>query len=44
MADALIMAVSLIGTVKEQQDQQYTQKNQTIRSQDENLFNIAGIR
>ena len=44
MADALIMAVSLIGTVKEQQDQKYQSKANTQYSPDENLFNIAGIR
>ena len=43
MADALIMAVSLIGTVKDQQDEQY-QPRQEVYSKDGSLFNIAGIR
>lgn len=43
IADAIIMAESLIGTVKEKQDRQYEPRiNQEAR--EENLFNIAGIR
>lgn len=41
-ADALIMAVSLIGEVKEGQDSQYVKRNTT--SPEESLFTIAGIR
>jgi len=43
LADALIMAESLIGQVKERQDEQYEPKiSQTSR--EDNLFDIAGIR
>lgn len=42
MADALIMAVSLIGEVKEKQDLQYYHKPQYAK--DTNLFEIAGIK
>ena len=42
-ADALIMAVSLIGTIKAQQDHQYRPK--TVQyAKDESLFQIAGIK
>jgi phage terminase large subunit len=43
MADALIMAVSIIGAVKQEQEQPYRPR-QSNYSKDENLFNIAGIR
>jgi phage terminase large subunit len=42
MADALIMAVSLITEVKEKQDHQYVRRS--AMSKEENLFGIAGIR
>ncbi len=42
MADACIMAVSLIGGVKEEQDRQYVPR-QTMY-QNENLFEIAGVK
>jgi len=41
-ADSLIMAASLIGEVKEQQDRQYI--NVPKYSKEESLFSIAGIR
>jgi len=41
-ADALIMAVSLIGDIKVQQDKQY--RRQPQYSQEESLFGIAGIK
>lgn len=44
MADALIMAVSIIGTVKEQQDNKYRPLNNYNYSKDENLFNLAGVK
>jgi hypothetical protein len=43
MADALIMAVSLVGEAKIEQEIEYTPRiNQTAK--DESLFNIAGIK
>ncbi len=42
LADALIMAVSLVGEIKERQDRQYYSVPQTYR--EENPFNIAGVR
>lgn len=42
MADALIMAASLIGEIKAQQDVQYYHRPQISR--DENLFHLAGVR
>ena len=42
LADALIMAVSLIEDTKAAQDSQYVR--QQITTADDNLFNIAGIR
>jgi hypothetical protein len=42
LADALIMAISLIGDVKIQQDRQYYVKPQFYK--EENLFTSAGIR
>ena len=42
MADALIMAVSLVGEVKEEQDRQYVPRSNYSR--EDNLFTIAGIR
>lgn len=42
-ADALIMAVSLIGQVKEKQMRQY-EPNVQAYAQDDNLFKIAGVR
>lgn len=42
-ADAIIMATSLIGQVKEKQDEQYVSR-ETSQSQEDNLFKIAGIR
>ncbi len=41
--DACIMAVSLIGQVKERQDQAYEPKVQTESAED-NLFKLAGVR
>jgi hypothetical protein len=41
-ADALIMVASLIGEVKMRQDRQYYSR--PTYSQEENLYNIAGIR
>src|SRR3990167_7399507 len=43
LADAVIMAVSLIGQVKQKQDSQY-EPNVPAYSKDENLFKIAGVR
>lgn len=43
LADALIMAVSLIGQVKQTQEKQYRPQVSTY-AKDESLFNIAGIR
>ena len=43
LADSLIMAVSLIGQVKEKQDRQY-QPNRPQYADESNLFNLAGIR
>lgn len=42
LADSCIMAVSLIGQVKREQDNQYRPRQ--ISSSDENLFAIAGVR
>ena len=42
MADALIMACSMIGTIKAEQARQYTPRNQ--QAPDCNLFNEAGVR
>jgi hypothetical protein len=42
MADALLMAASLIYEVKHNQDHQYWQRPQ--HTQEENLFQIAGVR
>ncbi len=44
LADALIMAVSLVGEIKEQQDEQYNQGNQPSFSKEENLFKTASIK
>lgn len=43
LADALIMAVSLIGNVKERQDRQY-QPSVAQYAKDDDLFKIAGVR
>ena len=43
LADALIMAVSLIGQVKQEQDRPY-QSKQPKYAKDESLFQIAGVR
>lgn len=43
LADAFFMAISVIGTVKEQQNNQYYYHRNTV-SKEENLFSIAGIR
>ena len=42
MADALLMAVSLIDDIRAYQDNPYTYK--TAGSREENLFSIAGVR
>ncbi len=42
-ADALLMAVSLIGAVREKQEKQY-RTNQSQYSKEENLFKTAGVR
>ena len=42
MADALIMAVSLIGDVVEVQERQYS--HHAAYSQEESLFGLAGVR
>jgi phage terminase large subunit len=42
LADALIMAISLIDEIKNDQDRQYRPRQ--IESKEENLFTIAGIR
>ncbi len=42
LADALIMAVSLIGEVQDQQANQY--RPRTLQHQNDNLFDIAGVR
>lgn len=44
LADALIMAESLIGTVKLNQERQYEPSMNNNYSKDDNLFNIAGIK
>jgi phage terminase large subunit len=44
MADALIMACSLIGNVKQEQDQQYRPRTNPAYAKEESLFGIAGIR
>ena len=44
MADALIMAVSLIEEVKSKQDNQYGAIRAFKKPQTDNLFEIAGIR
>ena len=43
LADALFMAASLIGEVKQEQDRQYAPR-QSAFSAEENLFSIAGVR
>lgn len=43
LGDAAIMAESLIGQVKEKQQEMYNQR-ETTQSQEDNLFKIAGIR
>lgn len=43
LADAAIMAESLIGKVKQKQDRQYEPQNRTSASQEESLFKIAGV-
>lgn len=42
-ADALLMAISLVNEVKQQQDSQYYFRGNTV-AKEENLFSIAGIR
>lgn len=42
LADALIMAVSLIGNVKAKQEEQY--RSMPTHYTEENLFNLAGLR
>ena len=42
LADALIMAVSLIGQTKERQDEAYVPRQQ-FQSREDNLFKIAGV-
>ena len=42
MADALIMAVSLVDEIKTNQDRQYSQRR--VEASGENLFQIAGVR
>lgn len=42
MADALLMAASLIGEIKQQQDRMYAPRFQEAK--EENLFTIAGVR
>jgi len=44
LADAVIMAVSLIGTVKQKQVKQYQPQHRQDYSGDDNLFQIAGVR
>lgn len=44
LADSLIMAVSLIGQVKQAQDRQYEKRLMPSYGQEENLLTIAGIR
>lgn len=44
LADALIMAESLIGQVKQKQDRWYEPVNNNNYSKEESLFSIAGIR
>ncbi len=41
--DALIMAVSQMGEVKQKQEQQY-RSNQPVYSKEENLFKLAGVQ
>jgi phage terminase large subunit len=43
LADAVIMAVSLVGEVKQKQDRQYVPKRSEY-SPDDNLFQLAGVR
>jgi phage terminase large subunit len=43
MTDALLMAASLIGQVKERQDRQYEPNIQSY-AKEENLFHLAGVR
>jgi phage terminase large subunit len=43
MADALLMAASLIGEVREEQDNRY-RSNRPVSYADDNLFAIAGVR
>jgi hypothetical protein len=42
MADALLMAASLINEIKQQQDNKYQPQRNFYK--EENLFNLAGIR
>lgn len=42
LADAILMATSLIGEIKQEQDRQYAPR--TMTSPEENLFSIAGVR
>jgi phage terminase large subunit len=44
LADAVIMAESLIGQVKQKQNQQFNSQSVSPYSQEDNLFKIAGIR
>lgn len=43
LADALIMAASLIGDVKQRQERQYVSTNNSY-SKEDNLFEIAGVK
>lgn len=43
-ADALLMAITLIGKIKAKQDIQYQPQNQQTYSKEENLFKIAGVQ
>ena len=43
LADAVIMAVSLVGQVQQKQARQYEARQQTY-SQEDNLFKLAGVR
>jgi hypothetical protein len=44
MADALLMAASLIGEIRETQDHQYSGRRQANSYSDDNLFQLAGVR
>ena len=44
LADAAIMAASLIGQVKQKQSRQYDPRTQRPQAPEKSLFNIAGIR